>query len=385
MRAALLICLLALSGLPAVAQDAGDVDALTKAEQAARDKAKQLDAERQAVREDISKLKADLGKAARRAQSVEVELVDLERQTENLTARVERLEAQITADRAQYIELIAALQRLEATPPPTIALTPRDAQRAAQAGQLMAGLSEQIRTRADALTLNVTALNVTREQLAQRQGDLSLTRQTLVREKADVQSGLDAKTELETQIADQRSAADAEAKRLAAESANLLELIAKLEAEAAVVVPRRKPGTTARPSAPVDLPKGVKKFADAKGQMLRPVTGSVIKKFGRGEKGMTFAGRTSGQVLAPYAGRVEFSGPFKNYDQVVILNVGGGYFVLLTGLSELFIGTGDDIRRGEPLGQLPGGAKPELYIELRRNGRTLDPAPWLAKAGVKTG
>ena len=383
MRALLVIALLLAA--PAAAQTTSEVEALTRAEQDARKAAKELEKERAAVRKDISALKADLGKTARRAQGVETELLVLQTETADLKIRANRLSTSIMEDRADYLHLLAALQRLEANPPPTITLTPRDAQRAAQAGQLIAGLSAQLRTRAEALTLNLKALDITREQLSQKQSVLSKTRDQLKARQVEVQSGLNAKAKLETKITSQREAADAEAKRLAAESADLLELIAKLEAEAAVAVPRRKPGISARPSAPVTLPKGVKKFAEAKGLMLRPIPGKILKAFGRGEKGITFAGRPAGQVLAPYAGRVEFSGPFKNYDQVVILNVGGGYFVLLTGLSDLYVGTGDDIRRGEPLGALPGGSNHALYVELRRNGRTLDPAPWLAAPGVTSG
>ena len=119
--------------------------------------------------------------------------------------------------------------------------------------------------------------------------------------------------------------------------------------------------------------------------MILPVSGRLVKSYGRGEKGHTYAGRPGGQVIAPYAGRIEFSGPFKNYDNVVILNVGDGYFVLLTGLNDLFVDSGDTVRRGEPVGKLPSRTGAELYIELRRNGSPVDPKPWLAREDVKSG
>ena len=163
----------------------------------------------------------------------------------------------------------------------------------------------------------------------------------------------------------------------------MLDLIAKLETKAAKIIPRTKPGR--KPSSKVVLPDGTKRFAEAKGGLLRPVSGRLVKRYGRGEKGLTFAGRASAKVLAPYAGRVEFSGPFKNYDNVVILNVGDGYFVLLTGLNDLYIDAGDNVRRGEPVGELPNQKNSELYIELRRKGSPVDPGPWLASSDVKSG
>ena len=379
--AILTLCLL-LSG-PAHAQSTNDVDALTKKEQAAREKAEALESERVQVRNEVAELKKALAKAAQQTQSIETNLTALEQETQNLTDRAQALTTQITLDRAKYTELLAALQRLEATPPPTLALTPRDAKRAANAGYLMATLSEQLKKRAETLSLNLTALEVTQTQLVLKKDTLDETQARLKTEIQAVNRGLESKSQLETKLSEDKKVAAAEAERLAAESKTLLELIAKLENEAAKIIPRTKPGR--KPSSKVVLPKGTKRFAEAKGGLLRPVSGSLIKKYGRGEKGITFAGRASAKVLAPYAGRVEFSGPFKNYDNVVILNVGEGYFVLLTGLDELHIDAGDNVRRGEPVGALPNQSNSELYIELRKNGSPVDPGPWLAAADVKSG
>ena len=108
----------------------------------------------------------------------------------------------------------------------------------------------------------------------------------------------------------------------------------------------------------------------------------MLKKYGGAEKGITVGGSSESQVIAPYAGRVEFAGAFKNYENVVILNVGDGYFILLTGLGETYIETGENIKTGEPIGLLPFKANgtANLYIELRKAGKTIDPNPWLGAA-----
>ena len=368
---------------PAFAQTSTDVDALTKQEQVAREKADALEGERKKVRKDVSSLKKALAKTAQQTQKIETNLTALEQETSSLSAQTERLTTQINADRAQYTELLAALQRLEASPPPTLSLTPRKAKRAADAGLLMATLSDQLKERAEALALNLTALEVTQAQLDLKKSNLSETRAKLKSEMKTVNAGLANKSKLETKLSGEKKTAAAEADRLAAESKTLLDLIAKLESEAAKVVPRTKPGR--KPTKKLVLPKGTKRFAEAKGGMIHPISGRLIKSYGRGEKGQTYAGRADGQVIAPYAGRVEFSGPFKNYDNVVILNVGDGYFVLLTGLNELYIDAGDTVRRGEPVGRLPSQKGAELYIELRKNGSPVNPKPWLAAKDVKSG
>ncbi len=369
--------------VPAFGQSSSDVEALTKKEQAARDKAKALESERAKVRQDVSSLKKSLAKKARQTQGIETNLIALETETATLTKRAEILTAQMEAGQKQYAELLAALQRVETSLPPNIALTPNNAKRASDAGLLMSTLSEQLKKRAEALSLNLKALDVTQSQLALKKNDLSAMRARLEAEMKTVSVGLTQKSKLEVKLADEKKSAAAEADRLAAQSKSLRELIAKLESEAAKIVPRTKPGR--KPAKKLVLPKGTKRFADAKGGMIQPVSGRLVKSFGRGEKGQTYVGRSSGQVIAPYAGRVEFSGPFKNYENVIILNVGDGYFVLLTGLNDLYVDAGDTIRRGEPVGKLPSQKGPELYIELRRNGSPVNPKPWLAAPDVKTG
>ena len=381
---ALTACLTVLT--PAFAQTSNDVDALTKKEQVAREKAEALESERKKVRKDVSSLKKTLAKTAQQTQIIETNLTSLEQETASLTAQAETLTAQISTDRAQYTELLAALQRLEASPPPTLALTPRNAKRAADAGLLMATLSDQLKKRAEALSLSLTALDITHAQLVLKKSDLSETRAKLKSEMKTVNAGLASKSKLEAKLADEKKTAAAEADRFAAESKSLVDLIAKLESEASKVIPRTKPGKPgSKPTKKLILPKGTKRFAEAKGGMISPVSGRLIKSYGRGEKGQTYAGRSGGQVIAPYAGRVEFSGPFKNYENVVILNVGDGYFVLLTGLNDLYIDAGDTVRRGEPVGTLPNQTGAELYIELRKNGSPVDPKPWLAAKDVKSG
>ena len=368
---------------PAFAQSSTDVEALTKKEQVAREKANALESERQKVRKDVSSLKKTLAKTAQKAQLIETKLTDLEQETANLISRAEILTTQIRSDRTKYTELLAALQRLEASPPPTLALTPSNAKQAADAGLLIATLSNQLKKRADALTLSLKTLDVTQAQLEMKKSDLSKTRTQLKSEMKTVNAGLASKSKLEAKLSDEKKTAAKEADRLAAESKSLLELIAKLESEAAKVVPRTKPGR--KPAKKLVLPEGTKRFAEAKGGMVQPVSGRLVKNYGRGEKGQTYSGRPGGQVIAPYAGRVEFSGPFKNYDNVVILNVGDGYFVLLTGLNDLYIDAGDTVRRGEPVGKLPNKTGAELYIELRKNGSPVDLKPWLASQDVKSG
>jgi len=78
---------------------------------------------------------------------------------------------------------------------------------------------------------------------------------------------------------------------------------------------------------------------------------------------------------------VVFAGEFRGYGEILIIQHSEGYHTLLSGLSRIDAVTGQLVLAGEPvgaMGQSEGGNGPELYVELRRNGRPIDPLPWLA-------
>lgn len=391
MRVLLTALMMACLASPGMGQtpDPGKLESLTKAEEDARAKEAELSKKRKSVSAEISKLKKSLQKAASQTRAFEREAQTLQTELEELKARTAQIETELAEDRAGMSQLLAALQRLQANPPPTLATNPDNAVEAAQAAQLMGQLSTQLRNRADQLSLSLTEMAKAKRDIAERHTALETNRKTLEKRNKDTRNLVAKKSDLQKSIESEEAKAREEVKKLAAESATLRELIANFEAEVAAIGPRVKPkGKGTKPRVkPLTLPKGTQKFASAKGKLTRPIIGKLLRGYGKGEKGLTYTGQNSGQVLAPYAGRVEFAGPFKNYDKVVILNVGDGYFILLTGLGEIFSGTGDVVRVGEPIGLLPYKAdgKPNIYFELRKDGSTLNPAPWLEPRSVKSG
>src|SRR5207244_4831524 len=79
-------------------------------------------------------------------------------------------------------------------------------------------------------------------------------------------------------------------------------------------------------------------FATARGVLPLPVNGVRVREFGAAdrlggtEKGLSIATRGGAQVTAPCDGWVVYAGPFRSYGQLLILNAGGGYHVLLAGM-----------------------------------------------------
>ena len=374
------------------AQDAPgpeQLESLTKAGAEARRKEAELAKRKKSVQGEISKLKKDLVRTASESQSFEKEGRSIEAKLSAMEIEAERLDAAIYGDRQALMQLLAALQRIENNPPPPLATNPSDAVRAARAATLAAALSSELKTRADTLAQQLSELKALRADMAGKRDSLEANSIALNRRRARINAMVKQKSDLEQTIAKDKERASKEVKRLTEEAKTLRELIESFEAATAELAPRLKPnakrGATSRKSVaakPVKLPKGVSSFAKAKGKLRAPVQGRVTRQYGSGEKGITMKTRASAQVIAPYAGRIEFAGAFKNYDNVVILNVGGGYFILLTGIGETYVETGENILIGEPLGLMPFNGKDgaELYIEFRKNGGTINPKPWLGAA-----
>jgi septal ring factor EnvC (AmiA/AmiB activator) len=136
-------------------------------------------------------------------------------------------------------------------------------------------------------------------------------------------------------------------------------------------------------------------FASARGALPLPVGGVRVRDFGAPdglggvEKGLWIASRAAAQVTAPCDGWVVYAGPFRSYGQLLILNAGGGYHVLLAGMERISVDLGQFVLTGEPVAVMGGGPQsaaavaigsqqPVLYVEFRKDGTPVDPSPWWA-------
>ncbi|WAJ26964.1 murein hydrolase activator EnvC family protein [Antarcticirhabdus aurantiaca] len=135
-------------------------------------------------------------------------------------------------------------------------------------------------------------------------------------------------------------------------------------------------------------------FSTLKARLTKPVAGRQIVAFGdkddigQAASGASFATRAGDVVTAPADGTVLYSGPFRSYGQVLILNAGDGYHVVLAGMSRIDAGVGQFVLAGEPvaamgdrrLASVSGSdfdaTEPTLYVEFRKDGKPIDPSPW---------
>jgi len=376
MTRVLFITLALMLALPAAAQsvDPADLDAITQAQEQAKAKAEKLAKETAAVETEILRFKEDLRQSAAEQASYERASQEIDEKLTTLTA----------------------IQRVSMTPPSAIMANAKNAADAARASMIMSALTEQLQDRSRQFSQKLTALSDVRSEMAIERKRLAETETALSQKRESIRSLVKTKSARAASLSDSVKAEQKRAQELAAKAEDLRELINRFERAADDVVPRLKPApgravprvkpkSGTRAPEPLNLPEGTR-FADARGGLKPPVQGTLKSSYGSGRKGLTVSTRNNAQVTAPFTGRIEFAGAFKNYDNVVILNVGENYFMLLTGLGEIFVDSGEMVGAGEPLGLMPSsGANSELYIELRKNGAPINPKPWLGNAFTARG
>ena len=109
-------------------------------------------------------------------------------------------------------------------------------------------------------------------------------------------------------------------------------------------------------------------------------------QYGGQSKGIVIETRQSAQITSPCDGWIIYAGEFRSYGQLLIINAGGGYHVLLAGLSQIDVQPGQFVLAAEPVGTMsgstaaaqgkPSNGQPVLYVEFRKDGRPIDPDPW---------
>ncbi len=328
-----------------------------------------------------------------------------------LAARIQESEAQITANEAKIrlieqqraalrvelaqrqrplVELTAALQRLSRRPAVLSLLRPGSLQEAVYLRAVLETMLPQVERRTAGLRTAIARGKVLQAQAEQASDDLRASQAELGRRRQTL-AALEARQRLESRSAS--SSADREAERalaLAEQARDLgglvgeLDKAGRLRGQLAAL-----PGPVLRPAQPqaaqvAAVAEAAALPSNAPAQYLLPVSGRLVTGFGANapgqvqSRGISIAARGSAQVVAPAAGRVVFAGPYQGYGTIVIIEHGGGWTSLVTGLSVLDTRVGRDLVAGSPLGQA-GPGRPVLSLELRKDGAPVNPLDFLKR------
>lgn len=402
---------------PAAAQQSASIDTGVTARQAEYDdiarritlseqRRAELTTQIEAVEKDNASITAALIQAAKTEKKLAQDADDIGGRLERFKSQEEAIRASLAARRGVLAEVLGALQRMGLNPPPAILVKPEDALSSVRSAILLGAVVPELREQTDVLLADMRELSQVTASIESERNRLVLAVSDQVAEKERLTLLLDAKKKLradaEAEFADQqRQSAD-----LAEKAKSLKELIADLEAEAerrrkADEAERAKiAAQQAEEAALAALPENNKVMAslpfDAlKGQLALPVLGRFAARYGTKDdnggvmQGDTVATQSGAIVTAPSDGNVLYAGPFRSYGQLLILDAGGGYHVVLAGMARISVGLGQSVLAGEPVGAMGesrtassvvqgAGNGPEIYVEFRRNGKPVDPSPWWA-------
>lgn len=350
---------------------------------------------------DRRKLTQSLIDTAAHLRAVEDKVAASEERLAPLEAQEHTLRASLDGRRHAIGEVLAALQRIGRRPPPALLASPEDALQAVRTAIVLGAVLPEMRHQVDSLASDLTGLIAVRKQIASGRDMLKAEMASLDQERVRVNALI---AERQKQQAEREKALQAERARtadLARQADSLKDLIAKLEQglDPAARAARDTARAPDRPSLaalhdPGRLAPAVA-FASLRGHIPIPVNGVKLREFGDpdgiggSEKGVSIATRAGAQVTAPADGWVVYAGPFRSYGQLLILNVGGGYHVLLAGMDRISVDLGQFVLTGEPVAEMGSGSRiasvlatgssqPVLYIELRKDGLPVDPGPWWA-------
>ncbi|WP_417492000.1 murein hydrolase activator EnvC family protein [Maricaulis sp.] len=361
--------------------------------EAAREQAEAVAAEIALMQRQLVELGQRVGNSEQAALAASGELARLGREEANILAR-------LAADRETLTDILAAIQRIETQTPPAILAAPDDAAQAARAATLMAQVAPELQARAEALSLELAQLRAVRSDIESQSTVLASAENALSAQRLELQALIAERRALEARRRDE-AVAFLEASSSAGERArSIRSLLSELTQMAAVMpslnprrieVPDSIPAPHMRPMRDLiaarapDAPLETLRFADARGRLRPPATGEVVRRYaelgedGTASEGIFIRTRSQAQVVSPFDARVEFAGPFSTYGGLLILNVGEGYYMVLSGMAVTYASAGQSVLAGEPVGAMPdsGQTAPELYLELRRDGHAMDPGPWL--------
>ena len=355
---------------------------------------------------DRRNLNQDLIDTAGRIRGVEAQVTATEARLKPLDDKERGIRRSLDGRRGVIGEVLAALQRIGHRPPPALIASPEDALQAVRTAMLLGAVLPEMRHEVEALTGDLSALLSVREQIATERDRLKTDVASLDGDRRRMTALVG---ERQKQQAEREKTLDAErarASQLAHQVDNLKDLIAKLEQglDPATRAAREAARGDTRPvmSAlhdPGRLAPAVA-FASLRGRVPIPVNGVKLKEFGSpdgaggAEKGVFIATRAGAQVTAPADGWVVYAGPFRSYGQLLILNAGNGYHILLAGMDRISVDLGQFVLTGEPVAVMgngshiaailaTGSSQPVLYVEFRKDGTPVDPGPWWAAGEVE--
>ena len=408
----------------------------------APDPASSLEQKRDQAREELEQLSSTISLSVEKAEAIEQTIAELDKTTANLRQalidsaarrkelerrigdsedklarlrlREEEIRTSLRGRRDVLAEVLAALQRMGRNPPPALLVTPEDALASVRSAILLGAVVPGMRAQTDQLLADLQALTALQQQAVAEKDTVSTTISQRLEEEKRMDMLLAENEKIGRQNTAELEAERRRAEELAGQATSLEGLIQSLEGEIASVreamerarleeerqrLLSQEERERAKERAASALPDKNRitpayAFSSLKQKLELPVAGDILRGYGEADGtghtavGLTVATSPDAVVTAPADGLVVFAGAFRSYGQMIILNAGDGYHIVLAGMDEVRTRQGKFVLSGEPIAVM-GEKKvasataltletdrPTLYIEFRKDGSPVDSKPW---------
>ena len=350
-----------------------------------RQKMAQLASQVDSLKKDQRTLTSEIVKAAKSERETSEKIAQSEEKLTRLYDEKSKVKQDLESRRGEFSEVLAALERMGLNPPPAILVEPGDALKSVRSAALLGALVPEMREKTLSLSASLKDMTAVENSIkaqhdelknqvqlqAEQQKRLSL----LVEEKAKLQ-----KTS-ENELATQRK----NVLELSEKAKSLEDLLTELERQS-----RQDKTDNNFKLEDTELTRNLD-FEGKKGSLVLPAAGKIVQKFGENNGavlGDTVETQPGAIITAPADGVVAYAGPFRSYGELVILDTGQNYHILLAGMNKVNVVQGQFLLSGEPLGTMGnqqiasaasldiGKTTPMLYIEFRKLGKPVNPAPW---------
>ncbi|MFC7292142.1 murein hydrolase activator EnvC family protein [Hirschia litorea] len=355
---------------------------------------KKADRELQEIDDDLVAAAADSRRREESAINAQMALNDLEIQ--EIAARQELLK-----DKDTLADVLATLMSFGSKRPPALTTSPENTSAAIRAAILMGDVAPKLAAKAEALAEELDTLASLQANIRAEKEELIRAEQTLLARRQEIEALYEEKRSKRIDLAKATASLKAQNKALAGEADTLQALLSSIVSKAPTT-PSLKPLPPRRFAKLAQKPVEAPKKSTSKSRpsppvfgsgshIQRPAIGTLVSAFGSSNtsseksKGQTWQTRAGAHIVSPRDGRVEYAGIFRSYGQILILDLGDNYIMVLAGLDSIYAEVGQSVLSGEPVGRMSDNAKqtPELYIELRHNGAPIDPETLLADNKTK--
>lgn len=380
-----------LGNVPAFATPTSD-DLKRIERQLQEERAAHLESQRQSdkLANEIRAVQKQMVRSAQAVQEKEDTLSQLETRLEELRKEEETLSQKLMQSKAQTVHLVTALQSLALKPKEQIFLEKQAPTQILRSRMMLNSAVPIAQRMTQDVLLDVEKLEETKVEIQTQIRKVKETMENLTSKTEHLNGLIAKKTKLQAEYDASHELSRKKIVALAGQANDLKELLQRLEKERQrqLEAERKKKQEQEEAAQKMArfasfLPIG-SSFEKVKGSLPYPVVGQIVENYGdvtmKGmhAKGLTISTRAGAILRAPFKGTVLFSGPFKSYGKMLIIDCSDGYLLLLAGLDDINAFTGQEVIAGEPVGRM-GAERTKLYIEIRKDGQAIDPGPWFRK------